>query len=159
MYNLFIRRRRYRHHTHSFAFFMLGQRPLSFKVFRCYKKAPFYELFSFRTGYLMSSPKRPASTSRTNTLSSNRKRPICARPGPFAVNVKAGEDYIWCSCGRSKGQPWCDGSHIGTGLEPIPFTAPITGEFYMCGCKRSENKPYCFGNCTGNNKPQKKYQI
>ena len=123
------------------------------------KRLPFYELFSFLTGYLMSSPKLPASTSRTSPLSANHKRPVCARPGPFAVNVKAGQDYIWCSCGRSKDQPWCDGSHIGTGLEPIPFTAPITGEFYMCGCKRSENKPYCFGNCTGNNKPQKKYQI
>ncbi|NDC36921.1 MAG: CDGSH iron-sulfur domain-containing protein, partial [Proteobacteria bacterium] len=22
--------------------------------------------------------------------------------------------YYWCSCGRSKSQPFCDGSHAGT---------------------------------------------
>ena len=72
------------------------------------------------------------------------------RAGPYPVKVKAGERYKWCSCGLSKSQPWCDGSHIGTEYEPIRFTAPINGVFYMCGCKQSENAPYCFGNCTGN---------
>ena len=61
----------------------------------------------------------------------------------------AGQDYVWCRCGRSATQPWCDGSHGSTGLSPIRFTAPISGPFLMCGCKRSENPPYCFGNCSG----------
>ena len=81
-------------------------------------------------------------------------RPICAQLGPFAVNVKAGQEYIWCSCGRSNTQPWCDGSHLGTGLKPITFVAPITAEFFMCGCKKSDNKPYCFGNCRGHAAPE-----
>ena len=73
-----------------------------------------------------------------------------SRNRPYPVQVSAGESYKWCSCGLSENQPWCDDSHIGTKYEPISFTAPVNGLFYMCGCKRSENAPYCFGNCTGN---------
>jgi CDGSH-type Zn-finger protein len=32
--------------------------------------------------------------------------------------------YWWCACGRSKGQPFCDGSHKGTGLRPIKAEIP-----------------------------------
>ena len=75
--------------------------------------------------------------------------PVCSRPGPFVVDVEAGREYLWCRCGRSRTQPWCDGSHAGTAFEPIAFVAPVTAEFHMCGCKRSDNKPFCFGNCRG----------
>jgi CDGSH-type Zn-finger protein len=78
-----------------------------------------------------------------------RRLPVCAQDGPYAVWVEEGREYLWCSCGLSATQPWCDGAHEGTGFEPIAFLAPITAEFYMCGCKRSDNKPYCFGNCRG----------
>ena len=30
---------------------------------------------------------------------------------PLAVDVEAGKSYWWCACGRSKAQPFCDGSH------------------------------------------------
>ena len=33
---------------------------------------------------------------------------------PIPVNVEAGKSYWWCACGRSKTQPFCDGSHKGT---------------------------------------------
>lgn len=78
--------------------------------------------------------------------------PVSPQAGPYAVEVEAGAEYHWCRCGLSKAQPWCDGSHAGTGLEPIQFTAPVSGTFYMCGCKRSDNKPYCFGNCNGHDR-------
>lgn len=79
-------------------------------------------------------------------------RPRAAQPGPYVVDVEAGKEYLWCQCGLSGMQPWCDGSHVGTNLEPIRFTAPISSEFYMCGCKQSDNKPYCFGNCRGHHR-------
>ena len=79
----------------------------------------------------------------------SRARPRSPQRAPYVVQVQEGRDYLWCSCGLSRNQPWCDGTHAGSGFEPLAFTAPVSGEFYMCGCKRSENAPYCFGNCTG----------
>lgn len=81
-----------------------------------------------------------------------RRLPVASQPGPYVVQVVAGRTYRWCSCGLSAAQPWCDGSHEGTGFEPIEFEAPLDAEFHMCGCKRSDNKPYCFGNCRGHHK-------
>ena len=71
--------------------------------------------------------------------------PIVAKKGPYAVEVTQGKNYYWCACGRSKNQPFCDGSHQGTGLEPMAFTADKTGTVYLCGCKQSDNAPYCDG--------------
>jgi CDGSH-type Zn-finger protein len=81
--------------------------------------------------------------------------PVSARPGPYEVQVEEGRSYLWCSCGRSATQPWCDGSHEGTGLAPIAFVAPLTATFFMCGCKGSENKPFCFGTCRGHRRPER----
>ena len=45
---------------------------------------------------------------------------------PYQVELEAGKRYAWCRCGRSKKQPFCDGSHEGTGIEPLTFTAERT---------------------------------
>ena len=44
---------------------------------------------------------------------------IVAGTAPIAVEVKAGENYFWCSCGQSKKQPFCDGSHKGSEFTPV----------------------------------------
>ena len=80
------------------------------------------------------------------------KGPVSAQAGPYVVRVEEGKTYRWCRCGLSASQPWCDGKHAGSGLEPIEFVAPISETFYMCGCKQSDNPPYCFGNCRGNDR-------
>lgn len=81
------------------------------------------------------------------------KVPVMARLGPYEVQVEEGKSYLWCSCGLSASQPWCDGSHEGSGMSPIAFVAPISAVFHMCGCKNSDNKPFCFGNCRGHGRP------
>jgi CDGSH-type Zn-finger protein len=68
---------------------------------------------------------------------------VMARKGPYGVIVEKGQSYWWCSCGRSKAQPLCDGSHQGTGFEPIEYVAEKNGMVAFCGCKRSRNKPGC----------------
>ena len=85
--------------------------------------------------------------------------PTMPQRGPYVVNVEAGKSYFWCSCGNSKKQPWCDGSHAGSTYEPVEFTAPISGEFHMCGCKQSDNKPFCFGTCRGHTNENTKWDL
>ena len=71
--------------------------------------------------------------------------PQIARKSPFAVDVTAGKTYMWCACGRSANQPFCDGSHKGTGLAPKRYAAEADGTVYFCGCKHSQAAPICDG--------------
>ncbi len=72
--------------------------------------------------------------------------PVIAQKAPYPVEVKAGESYFWCACGRSATQPFCDGSHKDTGMTPQKFTAEKDGSVYFCGCKQSAGAPMCDGS-------------
>ncbi len=72
--------------------------------------------------------------------------PIIAKKGPFPVEVTEGKNYFWCACGRSKNQPFCDGSHKDTGITPVKYTATKTGKVFFCGCKQSAKAPLCDGS-------------
>jgi CDGSH-type Zn-finger protein len=71
--------------------------------------------------------------------------PVPAQKAPYNITVEEGKRYVWCACGLSKNQPFCDSSHRGTGLAPIPFIAEKTEEVWLCGCKSSGGKPFCDG--------------
>ena len=71
--------------------------------------------------------------------------PTIAQKGPFKVELEEGKNYHWCACGKSTNQPYCDGSHKGTGFTPLAFTPEKAGTAYLCGCKHCKNPPYCDG--------------
>jgi len=71
--------------------------------------------------------------------------PVMAQKGPYMIDVEAGKAYWWCSCGKSAGQPFCDGSHKGTGYAPMKFDAERDGKVAFCGCKVTGNAPRCDG--------------
>jgi CDGSH-type Zn-finger protein len=72
--------------------------------------------------------------------------PIPAQKAPYGLEVQAGQKYFWCACGRSKAQPFCDGSHKGTGLTPVAYTAPKSEKVWFCGCKATGSVPLCDGS-------------
>ena len=65
---------------------------------------------------------------------------------PIAIEVEAGKSYWWCACGRSKKQPFCDGSHKPTSLTPIEFKVEKNEKVFFCTCKRSAKLPLCDGS-------------
>lgn len=71
--------------------------------------------------------------------------PIVADLKPAKVELKQGEEYYFCACGRSANQPFCDGSHAGTSFTPQAFTAEEDGEAFLCQCKKTANAPFCDG--------------
>jgi CDGSH-type Zn-finger protein len=71
--------------------------------------------------------------------------PQVPQKAPYAVEVEAGKSYFWCSCGQSRKQPFCDGSHKGSGFSPVKWEAPESKTVYFCGCKHSANAPLCDG--------------
>jgi CDGSH-type Zn-finger protein len=73
-------------------------------------------------------------------------QPIAAQKSPYAFAVEAGREYWWCACGRSKGQPFCDGSHKGTGIVPKAYKAEKSENLWFCGCKATQGQPFCDGS-------------
>ena len=70
---------------------------------------------------------------------------IIAETKPAKVDLKAGEKYFWCACGRSATQPFCDGSHRVTTITPLTVTVEEDSEAFLCQCKATSNSPYCDG--------------
>ncbi len=70
---------------------------------------------------------------------------IIAQKSSYPTDVEAGKTYYWCACGRSRKQPFCDGSHKEFGMAPLRVEVEKTKVVYFCGCKKSGNKPFCDG--------------
>ena len=72
--------------------------------------------------------------------------PRIAHTVPFPLPVKKGDTVYWCACGLSQTQPYCDGSHKGTGFAPVPYTATRDKIVFFCGCKHSSKGMICDGS-------------
>ena len=71
--------------------------------------------------------------------------PKVAQRSPYVLEVRPGK-YAWCACGRSQSQPYCDGSHRGTGLSPVVETVTEARKVAWCGCKHTRKPPFCDGS-------------
>ncbi|UJR32090.1 hypothetical protein I4U23_019558 [Adineta vaga] len=66
--------------------------------------------------------------------------------GPCSIrDLKPGEVKLWCTCGLSKKQPWCDGSHKDTSFRPLKWTVPERAQtvYLICACKYTKRPPIC----------------
>lgn len=75
-------------------------------------------------------------------------KPTIAAKFPKLLELQAGQKYFWCTCGKSKNQPWCDGSHAGSDFKPKMFEVEKDGKKALCLCKHTKNPPYCDGSHT-----------
>lgn len=60
----------------------------------------------------------------------------------ITVELEAGT-HLWCQCGFSKNQPFCDGSHHGTKFKPIAFEVKKKRKMKLCNCKHTKTGPFC----------------
>ncbi|MCW8931432.1 MAG: glutamate synthase-related protein [Gammaproteobacteria bacterium] len=71
--------------------------------------------------------------------------PTIADNKPVKVSLSKGQEYYFCTCGKSKNQPFCDGSHADTLFKPKAIISEEDGEAYLCACKHTQNAPFCDG--------------
>lgn len=69
---------------------------------------------------------------------------VIADTSPAVLELEPGE-YWWCACGRSKKQPFCDGSHKGSEFSPVKLVLTEKKRVALCQCKRTQKSPYCDG--------------
>ena len=72
-------------------------------------------------------------------------KPEIAQKAPYVMDLEAGT-YAWCACGKSENQPYCDGSHKGTGYQPKVEQFTEAKKVAWCGCKHSSNGAFCDGS-------------
>ncbi|MEM1123926.1 MAG: CDGSH iron-sulfur domain-containing protein [Bacteroidota bacterium] len=75
--------------------------------------------------------------------------PKIAETSPIRIELEAGKTYAYCTCGLSNNQPFCNGSHKGTGFAPTIFTAEETKKRSICRCKKTGDE---LGFCDGSHK-------
>ena len=63
---------------------------------------------------------------------------------PIMKELEPGS-YHWCACGKTKKEPFCDGSHADTDLQPLEFEMTEKKEVALCNCQQTKTPPFCDG--------------
>jgi sterol desaturase/sphingolipid hydroxylase (fatty acid hydroxylase superfamily)/CDGSH-type Zn-finger protein len=84
-----------------------------------------------------------ASADPRSELSRGFQKPFTTRAEPARAELAENETFLWCRCGKSRNQPFCDGTHHGTKNKPLVCTANRPGSVRLCCCKRTQNAPFC----------------
>lgn len=69
-------------------------------------------------------------------------KPVIAGLRSIKLEMMPGE-YYWCACGQSKNQPFCDGSHAGSGFTPVKTRITEKKPVKWCACKHTLTPPFC----------------
>lgn len=72
-------------------------------------------------------------------------QPTIAAKTPLVLELEPGT-YWWCRCGRGSEQPFCDGSHAGTGFQPLEIKLEEKARIAFCRCKHTKGEPRCDGS-------------
>lgn len=72
------------------------------------------------------------------------EKPVITDKKPMLTEVEAGR-YFWCACGKSSNQPYCDGSHKGTGITPVKVEIEEPKKVAWCMCRHTGKSPFCDG--------------
>jgi sterol desaturase/sphingolipid hydroxylase (fatty acid hydroxylase superfamily)/CDGSH-type Zn-finger protein len=75
-------------------------------------------------------------------LASDFKKKKNTGTEPFQQELKAGT-YLYCQCGYSRDQPFCNGFHNGTKKKPLLFEVKSERKVSLCTCKLTKTPPYC----------------
>ncbi|MFT6811214.1 MAG: CDGSH-type Zn-finger protein [Saprospiraceae bacterium] len=51
--------------------------------------------------------------------------------------------YLYCQCGYSANQPFCNGYHNGTKVKSLAFDVKSERKVSLCTCKITKTPPYC----------------
>ena len=73
-------------------------------------------------------------------------KPEIAAKKPVIIDIEKGNNYAWCSCGKSENQPWCNGYHKDSMFNPLIFSSDESKKGAICMCKHTKNPPYCDGS-------------
>lgn len=76
---------------------------------------------------------------------SEQQNPEIPQKSPYVMEMEPGT-YFWCRCGKSDDQPFCDGSHEGTGMSPVKVEIDEKQNVAWCGCKHTKDQPMCDGS-------------
>lgn len=71
-------------------------------------------------------------------------KPIIVQKKSIRLVLEEGE-YLYCRCGKSSTQPFCDGQHEGTSFVPKKFSIDEKKEVSLCMCKHTLSSPFCDG--------------
>jgi CDGSH iron-sulfur domain-containing protein 3 len=72
-------------------------------------------------------------------------KPCVPMYGPITCkNLEHGKVYLYCTCGLSDTQPFCDHQCKDGPFEPLEWTVPKHQRIYsLCNCKYTKAPPFC----------------